>query len=93
MITGETTSGYHFEIDETRFDDFEVLDAIADMDSGVPTRLISGLSTFLVKVLGVDGRKALYDHVRTQDGRVPTENVRTEVREILTAGGEQAKKF
>ena len=37
-------------------------------------------------LLGAEQKKALYDHVRTEDGLVPTEKVMTELTQIMTSG-------
>lgn len=92
MIEGVTKSGFHYSLEEDSLNDFEVVDAIADIVSGTPSRMILGLSTFMVKVLGTEGRAALYDHVRTDTGRVPTELIEQEITEILVAGNEAVKK-
>lgn len=92
MIEGTTASGYKFAIDENLMNDFEIVDAIADIVSNEPSRLLSGLSTFVTKILGADGKKALFDHVRTPDGRVPIEAIEREVGEIMQAGGDASKK-
>ena len=92
MIEGKTGSGYAFAIDENLMNDFEIVDAIADITDGEPSRLITGLSTFVDKILGKEGKKALYDHVRTPDGRVPIESIEKEIGEIMTAAGEASKK-
>jgi hypothetical protein len=36
-------------------------------------------------MLGKDQKKKLYDHVRTDDGRVPVEKLSTEIQEIFEA--------
>ena len=92
MIEGVTKSGFKFAYDEKLMDDFEIVDAIADIISEEPSRLLSGLSTFVGKILGGVGKKELYDHIRTEDGRVPVAAVEAEVMEILTAGQNQTKK-
>ncbi len=92
MIKGKTASGFKYSIDENLMNDFEIVDAIADIVSEEPSRLLSGLSMFVTKILGVEGKKALYDHVRTPDGRVPIEAIEKEVGEIMTAGGQASKK-
>ena len=92
MIEGTTASGFKFAIDENLMNDFEIVDAIADIVSNEPSRLLSGLSTFVAKILGPEGKKALFNHVRTPDGRVPVDLIEKEVGEILAAGGEQTKK-
>lgn len=92
MIEGVTTSGFKFAYDEKLMDDFEIVDAIADIISDEPSRLITGLSVFVGKVLGAVGKKQLYDHIRTDDGRVPVSAVEAEVMDILKAGKESSKK-
>lgn len=92
MTEGVTASGFKFAFDETVMNDFEIVDAIADIVSNEPSRLLSGLSVFVTKVLGAQGKKALFDHVRTEDGRVPIEAVEKEVGEILAAGSDASKK-
>ena len=37
-------------------------------------------------LLGAEQKKALYDHVRTEDGLVPTEKVMAELTQIMTSG-------
>jgi hypothetical protein len=92
MVNGVTASGFEFSYDEHIMDDFEILDAITDIIGDEPSRQLIGISVFFTKVLGTEGRKRLYDHVRTDDGRVPIEAVKSEVMEILQAGGESTKK-
>ena len=92
MIEGKTASGYAFAIDENLMNDFEIVDAIADIVSDEPSRLLSGLSTFVTKILGPEGKKTLFKHVRTPEGRVPIEAIEKEVGEIMAAGGDKTKK-
>ena len=87
MVEGVTASGFSFAYDEQIMNDFEIVDAIADIVSEEPSRLLTGLSTFISKV-----KKALYDHVRTPDGRVPIDKIQVEITEMLTAGREPVKK-
>ena len=92
MVEGVTKSGFKFKYDERLMDDFEIVDAIADIISEEPSRLLTGLSVFVGKVLGAVGKKQLFDHIRTEDGRVPVAAVEAEVMEILAAGQDHAKK-
>ncbi|MCD8200735.1 MAG: hypothetical protein LUD47_01500 [Clostridia bacterium] len=80
MVKGTTKSGFKFSGDENAVDNMELIDALADLDSG-NTLAISQVCKLL---LGDSTRKALYDHVRTEDGRVPTEDVERELTEIIT---------
>ena len=40
MIEGVTKSGFHYSLEEDSLNDFEVVDAIADIVSGTPSRMI-----------------------------------------------------
>ena len=91
MIEGKTASGFEFAIDDNTLNDFEIVDAVADIESGEPSRLMTGLSVFVLKIFGAEGKKRLYDHVRLPDGRVPIEAIDKEIGEIL-AGAAKLKK-
>ena len=71
MITAKTESGFSIELEESTLDNMEVLDALSDLDEGNPL----AMSRLVVKLLGKDGKKRLYDHLRTEDGRVPASAV------------------
>ena len=81
MLTGTTSSGFHWEIEEDALDDMELLDALTDWDAGKETGAISACRL----LLGDQQRKALYDHLRGENGRVKATAVLTAVNEILTA--------
>ena len=42
-------------------------------------------------VLGEEQKKRLYDHLRTEDGRVPTQAIGDAMEEIFAAAGDQSK--
>ena len=90
MIKGKTKSGFEFEINENAGDDMELVDAMADCLGTDQMKQFTGLSKVLTKLLG-DNKKALYDHVRTEDGRVPTKAVEDEVAEMFNAIGDSGK--
>lgn len=85
MIKGKTTSGFEFAVDEKVLDNMELVDAISEVDEN-PTALSK-----VVKLLLGAHKKELYDHVRTEDGRVPIEAVTDIIMEIFAAGGKPAK--
>lgn len=68
MLKGKTKTGFVFEIDEKRLDNMELLDAIAEMENDN----IIALSNVSQLLLGKEQRKALYDHIRDEDGTVPS---------------------
>ena len=63
VFQGKTESGFEFKISKERLDDIELIDALETFD-----REGSGLSDVLNRLLGVEQKKALYDHVRNKDG-------------------------
>lgn len=83
MITGKTKSGFEFSIDEAKLDNMEFIDALAEADE-------NGLAFSKVVRLMFDAeqRKALYDHLRTEDGRVPVEAMVNEVTDIMQTSAE-----
>lgn len=89
MITAKTESGFSIELEESTLDNMEVLDALSDLDEGNPL----AMSRLVVKLLGKDGKKRLYDHLRTEDGRVPASAVESSIMELfqsLNAGKNSA---
>lgn len=86
MKTITTKEGFTIEIDEEAFDDMEVLDMLSEIDENA---LI--LSKLLTKTLGKDGKKALYDFVRNDKGRVPSREAIDLFEEIMTLAGEETK--
>ena len=86
MIEGQTSTGFAFSIDETVLDNMELLDAIAESEEDP-----IGISRVCVLLLGKDGRRQLYDHLRQEDGRVPVEAVSQAMVEIFHAGGNKGK--
>lgn len=79
MITAKTESGFSIELKESTMDNMEVLDALSDLDEGNPL----AMSRLVVKLLGKDGKKRLYDHLRTEDGRVPASAVESTIMELF----------
>lgn len=85
MITGKTRSGFAFEIDEATLDNMELVDAIAEVDDNP-----LAVSKVLTLLLGSQ-KEALYDGLRTPDGRVPVSAVASAIKEIFEAGGKPVK--
>lgn len=79
MITAKTESGFSIELEESALDNMEVLDALSDLDEGNPL----AMSRLVVKLLGKDGKKRLYDHLRTEDDRVPASAVESAIMELF----------
>ena len=86
MIEGITSTGFAFAVEEKRLDNMELVDAIAKVDKD-PT----AVSRVLDLMLGEEQKHCLYDHLRTEDGRVPIGAMTDALTEIFAAGGKQAK--
>ena len=87
MKKGKTQSGFKYEIDENILDDMELIDAMAAAQGEDPTQI----SVVVLKVFGPDQRKKLYDHLRTEDGRVPVTDVANTITEIIESLGDDGK--
>jgi len=81
MITGKTTSGFEFEIDEAALDDMELLDALVAIDDGRTDQV----SKVCVQLLGKEQRARLYEFLRGENGRVRATEVNEALVEILAA--------
>ena len=71
----KTASGFEFELDPAVANDMELLEDLAGWDAG---NLVC-VPKALERLLGKEQKKALYDHLRGEDGRVPTDKVMAEV--------------
>ena len=78
MITGETKSGFKFSVDADAVKDMEFLDLVGEAETN-PAKL----GKMYECLLGKEQKKALYDHVRNDKGRVPIDLVKVESDEIF----------
>lgn len=88
MMKGKTSTGFEYEVDEDVFDDMELIDALADVTSGRDSLQISAA---VLKIFGTEQRKKLYDHLRNEHGRVPTEKIMDAITEIVESSEESKK--
>lgn len=77
-MKGTTSTGFNYEFDETLFEDLEFIELLAEADE-------NGMQfpKFLVRLLGDEQKKKLYDHVRSESGRVSILDVKREVVEMM----------
>ena len=87
MLKGTTKSGFFFQADEDVMNDMEMIDMLADEKVNYGIKV----SHLVRKVLGEEQRKALYDHLLKENGRVPADAVEREMEEIFEAFGQQGK--
>ena len=80
MIKEKTKTGFKFEVDGDVVRDMEFIElAAASQEDGLL------LPKVIELVLGTEQKKALYDHVRNENGRVIVDDVSREFGEILDA--------
>lgn len=79
-IHGKTSTGFEFSVDPDAIRDMEFIElAAAVEDNGLL------LPKMIECVLGVKQKQALYDHVRSANGRVLIDNINDEIKEIFDA--------
>ena len=77
-----TKSGFKISMNPDVTDNMELVDALAQAnDDGISIVKVANM------LLGEDDKRRLYDHLRTDDGRVPMEPFMTEIEEILNSLG------
>lgn len=81
MKKGKTETGFTYALDETVFDDMELLEMLVSIDKGEA----SELPAVVEKLLGAEQKKRLYEHCRDANGRVPVSRVGAEIAAIFTA--------
>ena len=79
MIKGKTKSGFKYEIPDEAMNDMELLDILSTVSEGE----IQNMAKAADKLLGEDQRRKLYDHIRTEDGRVPIDKFEAELGDIF----------
>ncbi len=87
MKTVELKSGAKLELNEENLDNMELVDTLAEASDEDPL----AVSRMIKLILGTEGRKQLYDSLRTEDGRVPVTDVSNSLKEIFEALGEKGK--
>lgn len=88
-MKGKLKNGFEFDIEPEILDDMELIDALAKVQGEDAT----AISIVVEKIFGDEQRKALYDSVRTDTGRVPIQSVVNAVVEIFEALGDQGKNL
>lgn len=80
------TNGFEVEISENAMENMELVDTLAEITDENPL----AVSKVCSMVLG-DNKKALYEHLRTEDGRVPISEISKSIKEIFESFGESGK--
>lgn len=82
-MKGKTSTGFEFDIEDECLDDMELVDIMAEIDEN--PLLMPKLCKML---LGEEQKKRLYDHLRSEDGRVPIEATTNAIQEIFNSPGD-----
>ena len=86
-MKGKLSNGFKFEVDTEVFNDMELIEAIAASEGDDPLRIVEVLE----RILGKEQKKALYDSLRNEKGRVEVEAVEEAINEIMTAVSEDSE--
>ena len=84
----ETPSGFAWDIDPVKMDDMRIVEDLAAIDNGEIYRVLDVLQ----RLIGKDGKDALYAHLQTEDGRVPVSAFVEELDAIIHFLGADGKK-
>ena len=86
MIKGKTSSGFEFEISKDVANDYELVENLGELEDNP---LILG--KIVNQILGKEQTVKLKDHIRNENGVVPTDKMTQEIIEIFRNGGEETK--
>lgn len=81
-----TPSGFEVDIDKDRFDDMAFVELIAEAKEDALSYL--KIADFM---LTPEDKARLYDHIRTEDGRVPASRFSRELNDIMAGLNGAAK--
>lgn len=85
MISGKTSTGFEFAIDDEKlYNDMKFVDALAEADEGN----VFGYRKVVQFMFDEEQRDKLYKHVMAEDGTVPIKKISEEIIEILGANEE-----
>lgn len=79
-------NGFECTINTDVLDDMEFVDLLADTEDD-PLKI----GRVAMMLLGKEQKKNLYDHLRTEDGRVPVTSMNDAIEKIFNALGDEAK--
>lgn len=79
-------NGFECTINTDVLDDMEFVDLLADTEDD-PLKI----GRVALMLLGKEQKKNLYDHLRTEDGRVPVTSMNDAIEKIFNALGDESK--
>lgn len=79
-MQGKTQSGFEFDIDEGKLDDYELLQALYAIDNGKADQIVYVVNA----LLGEEQEKKLKDHIRDKEsGKVSISGMISHISEIF----------
>ena len=86
MIKGKTSSGFDFTISKDVKNDYELVENLGELEDNP---LILG--KIVTQILGKEQTAKLKNHIRNENGIVPTDKMTQEIIEIFRNSGEETK--
>ena len=83
MIKGKTSTGFEFNIDQSIGNDYELVELLGNLDEDFLT-----MTKVVNRVLGKEQANKLKEHVRNENGIVPTDRMAEEISEIFQSTDE-----
>ena len=80
MITGTTSTGFSFELEDETFDDYELLETLQEIDNGNEALVVRMVDI----LLGREQKGRLKEHIRGANGKVSVTGMMREVTEIFS---------
>lgn len=81
MITGTTSSGFAFELEDDVLDDYELLEVLHKVDNGEESYVVEMVDM----LLGYEQKNRLKEHIKNTNRRVSASKMMDEVAEIFNA--------
>lgn len=78
MIKGETSTGFKYEFPKENLNNYELIEALNETEIN-PLKLTKTVDL----LLGIEQRERLKDHVRTESGIVPSDEISNTIMEIF----------
>ena len=78
MLQGKTKSGFEFTLDEERIDNYELLEALGDLEDNVYL-----LPKVIKLVLGDEQAIELKEHLKNEKGIIPSKAMEAELKGIF----------
>ena len=86
-ISGSTSTGFKYSLDEDDLDDMELLEVLADVNDGD----VMKTPKLLEMMLGEEQKKNIYNHCRSKKGKVPTKALTNELNDIFKSASDSLK--